>query len=409
MRDVLDWRLCAGCGACFAACTRRAVRMTDVENEGLRPLFDDNQCAECQRCLTFCPGAVVDAGLPGSSPSDREFGRCLEIWEGWATDPEVRYRGSSGGVISALSLYCLEREPFAGIVHSGMDLSTPWKNTNYISRQRLEVLARTGARYSPSAPCMALRDIPTTENPYVFIGKPCDVSAVRGLAKTQPDLGKKVGLLLTFFCAGTPSTDGTLDLIKGLGISRDQVSDLRYRGNGWPGHFRLLGATGNGLAELTYRESWSRLTAYRPLRCNLCPDGLGRLADIACGDAWHLIDGDANPGRSLILVRTERGRALVSAAVDAGYLAIRTAKPADVLAAQANLLERRRTLFGRLLALALFGAPVPKFAGFSLLRSWIVAGPKLQLATLAGTSQRIVRRRWFRRQTNRHATARTDD
>jgi coenzyme F420 hydrogenase subunit beta len=203
--------------------------------------------------------------------------------------------------------------------------------------------------------------------------------------------------VLTFFCAGTPSTRGTLDLMRGVELSPDPVKHVHYRGEGWPGDFRVIAESGAEKARLSYQESWARLTAYRPLRCNLCPDGLGRVADIACGDAWDQYKKDGDPGRSLVLVRTERGRQLLAAARAAGYVTLRRVGPENVLRAQANLLERRRALFGRLLAFRLTGAPVPGYEGFSLFRSWLRIGPKEQARTVLGTLRRIVQRGWYRR------------
>jgi hypothetical protein len=68
-----------------------------------------------------------------------------------------------------------------------------------------------------------------------------------------------------------------------------------------------------------------------------------------------------------------------------------------VMAAQKNLLERHKEIFGRLAALQVAGAPVPAFRGFSLFRSWVSAGPRRWAATFGGTLRRVVQREWFRR------------
>ena len=37
IRDVVDWGMCTGCGACAGVCKRGAVRMVDYPDAGLRP------------------------------------------------------------------------------------------------------------------------------------------------------------------------------------------------------------------------------------------------------------------------------------------------------------------------------------------------------------------------------------
>jgi coenzyme F420 hydrogenase subunit beta len=208
----------------------------------------------------------------------------------------------------------------------------------------------------------------------------------------------KIGLILSFFCAGTQSTQGTLDLIDGLGGAPAELDEVHYRGEGWPGRFRLVPKQDSELGSLTYMEAWGRLTGYRPLRCNLCPDGLGRLADITCGDAWHRFqEGSNDPGRSIALIRTERGRELFQAALDAGYIVAEPLEAQQVIRAQDSLLQRRRELFGRLLAFRLLGLPTPRYPGFSLFRSWMRLGPLVQAKTVLGTWRRILRKGWHRK------------
>ena len=109
---------------------------------------------------------------------------------------------------------------------------------------------------------------------------------------------------------------------------------------------------------------------------------------------------------NLVLVRTELGRQILHAAMQAGYVTLKRVESGNVLKAQANLLQRRRQLFGRLLAFRLLGAPVPRFEGFSLLRSWLAIGPREQARTILGTMRRIVQRGWYRRRATNSAAAR---
>jgi len=88
----------------------------------------------------------------------------------------------------------------------------------------------------------------------------------------RPQLKEKVGLTISFFCAGSPATKGTVELLKSMGIDPGQVQELRYRGNGWPGHFagdveRTIGSA----HQKSYKESWGFLQAYRPYSVHLLP------------------------------------------------------------------------------------------------------------------------------------------
>ncbi len=406
LKDVVDWHLCIGCGACYYACERGEVELVNIPDRGIRPQFKSDACASCTQCLEICPGATLDANLALkgldsnqlASNGTEEYGAALEIWEGYAADPEIRHHASSGGLLTALSLYCLERREMEFVLHAAMSTETPWLNQTVKSRSRAELLPRTGSRYATSSPCEGLGEIEAANAPCVFIGKPCDAAAAFKLRAERPELAEKLGVILSFFCAGTPSTQGTLDLMEKLGVEdRDSVTSVRYRGRGWPGHFHVESGD-ETQAKITYDESWSFLTGYRPLRCNLCPDGLARLADLSCGDAWNEFSANSeDDGRSLVLVRTELGREILHGAIQAGYVSVEPSNHPAVLEAQKNLLRRRRELYGRLRGMKLAGMPTPRFANFSLKASWSKLSFKEKLRTVLGTTRRMFKKGFWKR------------
>lgn len=402
--DVVAWRMCMGCGACYSACDRGAVRLVDLADEGIRPVFDHDLCRDCAGCLDVCPGWQVDSGLiaekdPRSTEFDHEYGPALELWEGYAADPEVRRKASSGGLLTALALYCLEHEGMSSVLHTGMDPEAPYRNRTFQSRSRDELLTRCGSRYAPASPCDGLRAIEDDRGSYVFVGKPCDVAAARMYSSRGAGVGGGLGLLLSFCCAGTPSTRGTVDLIRSLGRDEKAVSGVGYRGDGWPGGFTVTDPDHSDRAFLEYWKAWASLTKYVPLRCRLCPDGLGRLSDITVGDAWHAYaEGSGDAGRSIAIVRTERGREVLRRAREARYVVLNPIGGEAVLEAQRSLLARRRGLFGRLLALRLLGVPTPRYRGFSLYYSWSRLPFGERLRSITGTMRRVATRGWWRPQ-----------
>lgn len=404
LQDVVDWGLCTGCGACYYACSKGSVTLVNVESVGIRPKFDSAACASCAECLSICPGHSLDSELvagpiSNENPLEHESGPSLEVWEGFATDPEIRYRGSSGGLLTALALYCLEREGMQFVLHTGMDEAKPWLNKTVQSRTRSELLARTGSRYSPASPCAGLGAIEASGGPCVFIGKPCDTAAVSMLRQKRPELDRKLGLVLTFFCAGTPSTQGTTDLMKSLNATPDKVTSVRYRGDGWPGKFKIIsnGADGQKDSSHSYLESWGRLNRYRPMRCQLCPDGLGRIADISCGDAWERFEDGKDAGRSVAVVRTRRGQEILHRAMAAGYVELEPVGRAAIHAGQPSQIDRNRELFGRLLAMRLLLIPTPRYTGYSLSRVWMKLPLVTKARTILGTLRRLLQRGQWRR------------
>jgi coenzyme F420 hydrogenase subunit beta len=407
IRDVAELQLCSGCGAC-AYLSPDEIRMVDAVELGRRPLVQGPLCdPRSHEAMQVCPGVeVAHRGRPhtGAIESLRDaWGPVLEVWEGYATDAKLRFEGSSGAAGSALALYCIERGGMHGLLHVTPRPDAPYLCQTVLSSTRAEILAATGSRYAPASPCDGLAQVERAPAPCVMLGKPCDVAAAKRASELRPALAQKLGLTIAIFCAGTPSLRGTLELLRSLGVSDPrEVAELRYRGRGWPGRFTVRTRGANGaekIHQMTYAESWDFLQRYRQWRCYVCADHTGELADVAVGDPWYRPIPPDEPGRSLVLVRTERGRRIVEAALREGYLTLERADPSIVALSQPELLRTRGAVWGRIAALRLLGAPSPRFRGMPMRRFfWSELGWRERAQALAGTARRVFRKRLLHRQ-----------
>jgi coenzyme F420 hydrogenase subunit beta len=192
-------------------------------------------------------------------------------------------------------------------------------------------------------------------------------------------------------------------MLSAMGVSDPaSVESVRYRGNGWPGRATVRYRTPHGTEErsLSYDESWGDiLQKHRQWRCYICPDHTGEAADISVGDPWYRPIPEGDPGHSLVLARTERGKRIIEEAIKAGYLTLRRVEPRILPASQPNLLRTRGAVWGRLLALRLAGAPTPIYRGMEMLRFWLTElSLKDKLQSLTGTLRRIGRKKLKERQ-----------
>lgn len=399
LSDVVDRRLCIGCGACAYLCPRD-VELNDFMEEGIRPIVVGS-ASKANEALQVCPAVHTDfvpapTGL-GDKVFKQDWGQVIEIWEGYATDPDIRFKGSSGGALTALSAWCLEKGGMHGVLHTGQHPQDPLRNQTRLSRSRAELMAATGSRYSPASVCDGLALVEQAPAPCAVIGKPGEIAALTNARKLRPQLDAKVGVTMSFFCAETPPTAATVTLLEKLGVQPEAVADLRYRGYGWPGHFAPTrkGET-EPYAKMTYQESWAFLQRFRPWSVHLWPDGSGELADISCGDPWYEQPDGKNPGFSLIVVRTERGRDVVRQAMEAGYLKLTPAETWKLDRSQSGLARKKGSVWGRLFAMRLFGLPVPHYAHANLFRCWWRLNIREKFKSTLGTLRRIYSRKLWR-------------
>jgi coenzyme F420 hydrogenase subunit beta len=412
--DIVAWRMCLGCGACFWACKEGRIQLHNFLDEGIRPIVKPGDCGSCRDCLKVCPTLSCNFSLenrahegPFSPSFQKKWGPILAIWEGHAKDPEIRFKGASGGVLTALSLFCLEKGGMRGILHIGPCPENPLHNITRLSRTGEELFYACGSRYSPASLCDGLGLIEDAPGPCAIIGRPVEIGATQNAMALSPTLKEKVGIRMSFFCAEAPSTRGTLELIKMFGLSEGDLAQLRYRGHGWPGEFVVVKrGDSEPSVRLSYRESWGFLQRYRPWASQLWPDGGGELADITCGDPWYREPDGKDPGSSLVIARTRRGRLLVEEAMRQGYLELKPAEPWKLERSQWGLLQKKGSVWGRRLALRTLGLPVGRFPGMALFPVWLTLPRKEKLKSMLGTYRRILSRGLFRPLTLVHPPAR---
>ncbi len=348
--------------------------------------------------MAACPGAALEHAFDESDPGldrslRRSWGPVLEVWEGHAADPAIRRAGSSGGAATALALWALERGGMHGVLHTAPDPDRPYLNRTVLSRSRAELAGATGSRYAPASPCEGLPRVREAPAPCVFIGKPCDAAGAQMARRQDPRLDEKLGLVIAFFCAGTPSTQATLDLMRKAGVEDPStVTSLRYRGNGWPGEWVVRWQDGGAAREahLSYAESWAFLQRYRQWRCYICPDHTGELADVAVGDPWYRPVEAGEAGSSLLVARTGRGLETLRRAAEDGYLTLSTRDSTLLPRSQPNLLRTRGRLWGQLLSLRLAGQPTPRYEGFPTLHRFVRLAPRSMAQSLLGTVRRYL-------------------
>jgi coenzyme F420 hydrogenase subunit beta len=394
---VLAGQLCTGCGLC-AGVADTAITMETIAPGYSRPLQRGDVSAQAEALIArSCPGATV---APWQAAPHRHpyWGPYHRVLTSHATDDRVRHAGSSGGAITALALHALRTGMVDRVVHVVADPEHPTRNLTTVSNTAEAVLAGAGSRYAASSPLVEIDRLLTDGGKLAFIGKPCDVSALRQLATVDSRVDAIVPVMLAFFCAGLPSHAGADRIIRDMGLEPEEVVSFRYRGNGWPGLTRAETADGR-FGEMRYADSWGgHLSREVQFRCKICPDAVGGVADVAAADAWYGGDSgypqfEEQDGRSLTLTRTIQGEALLDAAVAAGDMAITPLAIGEIDLMQPAQARRKRAVAARLAACAATLQPRPRMQGLDILNAARLGSFKEAASNMAGTARRIVQGR----------------
>jgi len=387
---VLKRDACSGCGAC--ALLDSGLTMALDAAGYARPARTGPSTARADAGHTFdkvCPGVQVRAPRLPQQRVHPIFGPYIEVWRAWAADPEVRDAGSSGGTLTALNIWLLDTGQAHRVTGAAAG-PNPRRTVPVTIMSRDAALRAAGSRYAPVG-AASNPDVQTAGT--VAVGKPCEVSALRALAST--DEARPDSLLLSFFCAGTPSSLATDALIDKLGFDTDVVPDaLWYRGHGWPGEFTVR--VGNESRSTSYNDSWGKtLGPTTQWRCKVCVDGTGEAADIVAADSWRSDENgypvfDEESGMSALIARTPRGQAIIRAAIEAGALVAEPFALEELESVQPLQVDRRVYLLPRMIGSLLAGRKAPRYPGYlgTLVKS-MLRHPRLSLRVARGTLRRV--------------------
>lgn len=342
---------CVGCGLCEGS--GNAV-MVENEEGFMRPTFKVGTSFDA--VASFCP--VVN--LP-TIYDENPWGRCERAYLGWSSNELIREKASSGGVISSILKFALEKGYIDHVLHVGADSSDPLYAKPVVSSSANDVLNRSGSRYVSCSSVAGLSMIDETKGRFAVVGRPCEIRALDVYLKTHRELASKVVFTLSFFCAGLPSRKAARRLLDKMGASKDELTSFSYRGDGWPGYATAILVDGRKL-RLSYDESWGSVLG-RDIEdyCKFCFDGVGEYADISAGDAWQTNpDGTPNfsegEGRNVVFARTHKGFELIEDAIREGAITLDAFSDWQYLKGiQKAQYERKCLLRSRLRIMRLFG------------------------------------------------------
>jgi coenzyme F420 hydrogenase subunit beta len=330
---VVKADFCIGCGLCQAMLGKDTIELRE-NGKGLNEPVEKRPLTETEIAQfgTYCPGARMSAPEPaGDAPSDPMWGNMRLARRAHAADPETRFRSASGGALTALSRHLLTSGMVAFVQHVRPDPDRALHSVAWRSVTLADLAEGSGSRYAPTTPLLAFEEALSDGRPFAFVGRPCDVMAIRQLARVDDRVNARCRYLLTFMCGGTSEFQITTRQLDDWGTREEDLASFSWRGQGCPGPVLARKRDGEELRGTYFslygkdESAWGLF-----LRCKLCPDAIGLSADVVASDCWPggapEADDRGDPvedaGFNYLIARTPAGEDLVRAAVSAGDLVL---------------------------------------------------------------------------------------
>lgn len=383
---------CTGCGLCHDQ--QNVSFFTDSAGYDVPTSLSKEQAAFCD---IVCP--MGKNGIGHDHETSSLWGNYRAMYKGFSCDEDIRFRASSGGVTTTLAVYLLEKKLVDGVIHIQADPDVPYRTKVVCSYTPEEVIQRCGSRYCQSSPLYDISKLIKPNEKYAFIGKPCDVRALRNLINQRGVFADSIPYLFSFFCAGTPTDTANKKLLNELGCPEERCTELHYRGNGWPGLTYAIDDTGKKSC-MEYEKSWMAILG-RSIRksCKFCFDGIGEAADVSCGDYWNL-GKDNKPlfeetkGQNVVFGWTQRGAELLIQAKNDGKieLIVDCNMEKTLELCQPNHKGKRSTTRAKILALKVFGKQHPLYDDKVLKSYSKYSSSMMRFNTFKGTIKRIIQK-----------------
>lgn len=313
IKSVVKNALCAGCGTCVSLCPERAIKIDIDEKQGIYvPRIDEDKCNNCGICLKSCPRDFDK----DKKSKNILIGNYLNCYSGHAKDYNLRYNSSSGGVITSLLIFALEKGIIDGALVVKMKKDKPLEPEPFIARTKGEIINASGSKYCPVPVNIALKEI-LKSNPrekFAVVGLPCHILGMRKAERVNKELKEKIVLHFGLFCSHVPSFHGTKNLLKKFNIKQEEVIKLDYRGKGWPGHMKILKKNEEVLLSLLTYWKFIGSALFTSTGCLACSDSTSELSDLSFGDAWLPEFKNNKVGESIVISRTQRGEEILKKA-----------------------------------------------------------------------------------------------
>jgi coenzyme F420 hydrogenase subunit beta len=305
IKDIVKKNLCTQCGTCAGVCPNDNIKMVIGKNGEWFPEVGSN-CSHCQKCINSCPGWEVDFNglnkeIFGKLPKDVKIGNFKDCYIGFSKDKKIRMDSSSGGIVTSLGIYLLEKKLVKGVVVA-VDSKDPLHPKPIIARTKRDMIKAMQSKYVSVPMNIMIKDILKEKGKFAFVGQPCQIHGLRKAEWTDKRIKEKIKYKIGIFCSHSANLDGIKFFLKRTGVKDfNEIKQIRYRNGNWPGVFEVIlkNRTTHKLPFDYYY--YPLLLPYYKKRCLKCIDLTNELADISIGDAWQL-DLNSNEGGFAVII-----------------------------------------------------------------------------------------------------------
>lgn len=207
-----------------------------------------------------------------------------EYYIAYSKNGDDRFRASSGGIGTAVTKFLLSNEEFCTSITFVFDVDLCMYVPKLIySENEINIC---GSVYQDIDLIRFIREnIEKIKGGIVLTCAPCQVTPIRSLLNRR----NIKNFIISYSCSGQTSIDGTWCYYRFLKINKRDVTNIQYRGNGWPSGIQISLRDGRVIRKDNWTEPWITIhqsNLFKPKRCLFCKLDSGKHSDMNLADPW---------------------------------------------------------------------------------------------------------------------------
>ncbi len=325
LQRVMQSELCNRCGTCVGL-SEGKIQFRDREGKFMPEVVGELTDQSYDRIWNACAGK--DFSFPEHRahfyPDTPHFhtytGPYQDLHIGHAEDSKLRSLGASGGILSTLLIYLLEKGKIDGAIVTRMSPIKPWLTEPFIATSREEILEGAQSKYILTSVNEILAWSASFKGVLAYVGLPGQVQSIRKLQKANDPCVSNIAYLFGPFYGNTLHFSSVKSFLRSHG-EKDytKIRKLYFRHGEWPGNMRVEMESGRIIELKKFHANY--LIPFHIVRNSLyCTDFTNEFTDISGGDAWAPVYEDRGKGFSLVMGRTNKGSQLLEEMKKEGWL-----------------------------------------------------------------------------------------
>lgn len=245
----------------------------------------------------------------------------------YAQDRDIRTKASSGGFITSLQKFLLQKE-WGSVICFRFNKEKK-RFEPFIATSPAEYLPSSSIYHDVNLVSFVRENISLLKNKACITCLPCEVNVIRRILKRN----NVEGILVALTCSAQLTVDATHHIWKQKNIAISNVRSFQYRGNGWPSGLQIKTNTDREIYIPNNQSLWRdtfHSGVFTLKKCFSCPSLIADGADFIVADPWikEYVESDT-VGTTVLLPMSKKARHYFKVLIDEQIIVDERTLPLD--------------------------------------------------------------------------------